>query len=134
MLNLHHETARSLRNALRANAIFSGVSGLLIVLFHNQVLQWLGLGEVNLLAVGAGLVLFSVYLFWMSNRQNLPRSLVSGVIAGDWAWVLGSVVLLVFKAGIFSSLGVFLIAEVALVVMVFAIWQQRGLTQTMAAG
>ena len=127
MLDLKSETARSLRNALRANAVFSGLSGLVIVFLHGQVLGWLGLAEINIIVLGAGLVLFSAYLFWMSSREQLDKSMVTGVIGGDWLWVVASAVLLVFKWQMFSTLGVFLVTDVALLVMVFAIWQQRGL-------
>jgi len=127
MLNLKSETARSLRNALRANAVFSGLSGLLIVILHSQVLLWLGLVEINIMVLGVGLVLFSAYLFWMGSREQLDKSMVTGVIGGDWLWVVASAVLLVFKGEMFSTLGVFLVTDVALLVMVFAIWQQRGL-------
>ena len=132
MLDLQHETARSLTNALRANAVFSAISGLVIVFLHDQVLQWLGISGVNIIGLGIGLVLFSAYLFWMASRATLPRSRVSGVIAGDWAWVVASTVLLFFRAEMFSTLGIFLVADVALLVMVFAIWQQRGLSRLMA--
>jgi len=132
MLNLQSETARSLRNALRANAIFSGISGLLITFMHSQVLILLGISDVNIMVIGIGLVLFSAYLFWMSSRQQLDKSMVTGVIGGDWLWVLASAVLLIFKASMFSTLGVFLVADVALLVMVFAIWQQRGLSRVTA--
>ena len=127
MLNFNHESARGLINALRANALFSAISGLIIVFLHDQVLQWLGIGGVNIIGLGIGLLLFSTYLFWMASRDVLPRSMVSGVIAGDWAWVIASAILLVFKAEVFSTLGIFLVADVALLVLVFAIWQQRGL-------
>ena len=129
MLNLQHETARSLRNALRANGIFSGISGLIIVLLHSQVLIWLGISGVNIMAIGIGLILFSTYLFWMSGREQLDKSMVMGVIGGDWLWVVASAVLLAFKASMFSTLGIFLVADVALLVMVFALWQQRGLNR-----
>ena len=132
MLNLQHETARSLRNALRANGIFSGISGLIIVLLHSQVLIWLGISGVNIMAIGIGLILFSTYLFWMASRAALPRTLIKGVIGGDWAWVLASAVLLAFKGNMFSTLGIFLLTDVALLVMVFAIWQQRGLKRVTA--
>ena len=104
MLNLQHESARSLRNALRANGIFSGISGLMIVILHSQVLNWLGIGGVNIIVVGVGLILFSAYLFWMSSRREVDKSLVSGVIGGDWAWVLASAVLIVLKGSMFSTL------------------------------
>ena len=133
MLNLQHESARSLRNALRANAIFSGVSGLLILILHNQVLNWLGLSGINIMVLGAGLVLFSAYLFWMSNRDQVDKSMISGVIGGDWLWVLASAVLLAFKADVFSTFGIFLFADVALLVMIFAIWQQSGLRRSIAS-
>ena len=129
MLNLQHETARSLRNALRANGIFSGISGLIIVLLHSQVLNWLGISGVNIMAIGIGLILFSTYLFWVSSREQLNKSMVTGVIGGDWLWVVASAVLLAFKASMFSTLGIIIVADVALLVMVFAIWQQRGLSR-----
>ena len=127
MLNIKQDSARGLRSALRANAVFSAISGLLIVFAHDQVLAWLGINGLNISAIGGGLILFSAYLFWMSSRTSLLRVLVSGVIAGDWAWVAGSAALVIFKAASFSTMGLFLIVDVALAVMVFAIWQQRGL-------
>jgi hypothetical protein len=132
MLNLQSESARTLRNALRANAVFSAISGLIIVFAHDQVLQWLGLSDISIVALGIGLMVFSAYLFWMSSRQALQRDLVTGVIAGDWAWVAASVALLVFKGGMFSTLGLFLVIDVAVVVMIFAIMQQRGLARISA--
>jgi len=133
MLNLQCEAARSLNHALRANAIFSAVSGLIIVFLHATVLQWLGISGISIMALGAGLVLFSAYLFWMSGREQLQKSLVIGVIAGDWAWVMGSVLLIAFKADGFSTFGLFLLTDVALLVMIFAIWQQRALTRLASA-
>ena len=129
MLNLQHKSARGLKNALRANAIFSVLSGLFIVFGHDLVLQWLGLSDINIMVIGVGLVFFAVYLIWMAVQKGIPRSMVSGVIAGDWAWVVGSVVLVVLKSGIFSTFGLFLVLDAALVVMIFAIWQQRGLVR-----
>ena len=134
MLNLQHENARGLVKALRANAVFSALSGLVVVFLHDQVLSWLGMSRVNIMGIGIGLVLFSAYLFRMANREELDKSMVVGVIGGDWAWVLASAVLLAFKSSWFSMPGVFLVADVALLVMVFAIWQQRGLSKLTAAG
>jgi len=131
MLNMQTKNARSLRHALRANAIFSGLSGLVIVFLHGQVLTWLGISGVNIAFLGIGLVLFSIYLFWMSSREQMDKSMVVGVIGGDWLWVLASAVLLLVQAGAFSTLGMFIVADVAVVVMVFAIWQQRGLSASM---
>ena len=127
MLDLRIESATTLRNALRSNAAFSGVSGGIIVLMHTQVTGWLGLAGLNISLVGYALLGFTVYLFWMSSRKQLQRALVTGVIAGDWSWVVGTAVLLALKSSSFSTLGIVLLIDVAIVVVVFAIWQQRGL-------
>ena len=126
MLDLTHESARGLHNALLANAVFSTFCALFIIFAHNLVLGWLGVA-LNIRVLGFALLLFAVYLVWMSRSTHLPRHLVTGVIAGDWAWVVGSVVLVAIKYTSFSTFGVFLTLDIALVVGVFALLQGRGL-------
>ena len=126
-INLKEKHASKLRRALLGNALFSGFSGILIVLAEPLVLGWLGLREISIWPIGAGLLIFSAYLFWMSQSTKLPGALVKGVILGDWAWIAGTVVLLLLKAQLFSGFGVFLLLDIALVVATFAILQARGL-------
>ncbi len=126
-LNLKDSSAAKLKKAIQANAIFSAVSGLLIVLAEPLVLGWLGLEDVGIWPVGAMLIGFSGYLFWMSRNSRVPGALVQGVIFGDWAWVAGTALLVFLKASLFSGFGLFLLLDVAAIVAVFAILQTRGL-------
>jgi predicted ABC-type exoprotein transport system permease subunit len=132
-INLKEKHASKLRRALLGNALFSGFSGILIVLAEPLVLGWLGLQEISIWPIGAGLLIFSAYLFWMSQSTKLPGALVMGVILGDWAWIAGTVVLLLLKAQLFSGFGVFLLLDIALVVAIFAILQARGLKTVSAS-
>ena len=126
-INLKENHASKLRRALLGNALFSGFSGALIVLAEPLVLGWLGLQKISIWPIGAGLLIFSAYLFWMSQSTKLPGVLVKGVILGDWVWIAGTAVLLLLKAQLFSGFGVFLLLDIALVVAIFAILQARGL-------
>jgi hypothetical protein len=126
-INLKSNSAKNLQRALLANALFSGFCGGLILLAESTVLGWLGIEGLGIWPIGALLLLFSAYLFWMIRQRRLPRILVSGIIGGDWVWVLGSAVLLVLNAGLFSTTGVVLILDVAVVVAIFAVLQQRSL-------
>jgi hypothetical protein len=126
-LNLTDSSSRSLRRALRGNALFSAFCGAMILFAQPTVLSWLGLSGIDIRPVGAFLLLFAAYLVWMSRQQRLPRVLVAGVIAGDWAWVAGSVYLVALNPALFSTMGLLLVLDVAVVVMVFALLQARGL-------
>jgi hypothetical protein len=126
-LNLKDRSAAKLRKALQANAVFSVVSGLLIVVAEPLVLGWLGLEDVGIWPVGAMLIGFSGYLFWMSRNSRVPGALVQGVIFGDWAWVGGTALLVYLKARLFSGFGLFLLLDVAVIVSILAIMQTRGL-------
>ena len=126
-LNLKDRSAAKLRKALQANAVFSVVSGLLIVVAEPLVLGWLGLEDVGIWPVGAMLIGFSGYLFWMSRNSRVPSALVQGIIFGDWDWVGGTALLVYLKASLFSGFGLFLLLDVAVIVSILAIMQTRGL-------
>ena len=132
-INLKENRANRLRRALLGNSIFSAVSGALIVLAEPLVLGWLGLQEIYIWPIGAGLLFFSAYLFWMSQSTKLPGTLVKGVILGDWVWIVGTCFLLLLKAKLFSGFGVFLLLDIAIVVAIFAILQARGLKTVSAS-
>ncbi len=126
-LNLKDKSAAKLRKAIQANVVFSVVSGLMIVLAEPLVLGWLGLEDVGIWPVGAMLIGFSGYLFWMSRNSRVPGALVQGVIFGDWAWVGGTALLVYLKASLFSGFGLFLLLDIAAIVSILAIMQTRGL-------
>jgi len=132
-INFKSMPAQSLRRALLANAIFSVICGSLMVFAEGSVSSWLGFTGSGVLSIGAFLLVFAVYLVWMANHSSIPKHLVGGVIAGDWAWVLGSVLLLLLRGELFSWTGRLLIIDTAVVVAVFAILQRRGLSLASAS-
>ncbi len=131
-IDMRQSPGSFLRKAVLANAIFSALSGLLIVLFEPTVLRWLGVDPIGIWPIGAMLLGFSLYLLWLAYGRNVPVSLVKGVIFGDWAWVAGSALLVLAKAATFSGFGIFLILDTALIVMVLALLQSRGLRKFLA--
>ncbi|MEZ4217189.1 MAG: hypothetical protein R3E88_11975 [Myxococcota bacterium] len=118
---------RTLRTALRANAAFSGGSGLALLAGDGFFAALLGafqhVGEVQL--VGAGLVAFAAVLVALARRAAIPAAAARAVVVADAVWVVGSAVALL--AAPLPTLGAAAVALVALVVAGLAVWQAAGL-------
>jgi hypothetical protein len=120
--------SRLLRLALGGNAIFSGLSGLLLVAVPRRVADWLGIEALGLLlAIGIGLLLFALFLIFLVRARPLDAQAATSVIFGDLAWVLASGALLVFWPGLLSDTGWWVVLAVAVAVLVFADLQWLGL-------
>jgi hypothetical protein len=116
----------NLKSILLANATFSGASGIAMALFHNRLADFIGLSEpVALILIGLGLIVFSVFLFWLKTKANSPAALVNTVIVLDLFWVLGSVFVVVLKPFGLGTAGHVLIGGIAVVVFGFALGQWR---------
>lgn len=110
---------------LRANAVFSAVSGAAMVATSSLLPGLIGLGGRALyIGIGVALVLYSVRLWVLSNRE-VKRVEGWAVVAGDVLWVAGSAALL--ASGLLTPTGTWIVAAVAAVIGVFAIGQWRGL-------
>jgi ribosome-associated toxin RatA of RatAB toxin-antitoxin module len=113
-----------LRFALGANALFSFVSGLLMLVRPSLVGGWLGIDAPRLLQIiGFGLLIFAAELVYQAARPRMLtwRALLAS--AADFLWVIGSVVLLVFWSQLFSPGGGALVAAVAGIVFLFGVAQ-----------
>lgn len=122
------EAPQRLRTALRANAAFSGFSGILIAIYSDTMPELLGAGHSLLyLLLGVGLATYAVYLVFLARRSPLPRREAVGVVWGDGAWVAGSAMLVAID--VLSRPGTVLVTATAIVVAAFAIWQARNLPQ-----
>jgi hypothetical protein len=118
----------SLRWALRGNAVFSTVSGVMMVLKPELVSSWLGVSIAWLLPwIGGGLLLFAVDLVHQSVQAELSSLRARIASVSDFAWTLGTVVLLVGWGHLFSWQGKVLLVAIAVVVEVFGSWQWLGL-------
>jgi uncharacterized membrane protein len=118
--------ATLLRRALGANALFSAVSGLLLVGAPDSTAALLGdVAPWILRPTGIGLLLFAAFLVWVARRPTPPASYALLATGADLGWVAGSAVLLVLP--VLSASGVGLVAGVAGVVLAFALLQGAGL-------
>ena len=120
-----------LRLALRGNAAFSTLSGLGFLAASPAIAAFLGdIPSSEIASIGASLLVFAAFLVWLSLRPQIPPALVLGVIAGDLAWVVGTV--LALFAGVFTPSGAIAAIGVANVVLAFAVLQWVGLRRTRA--
>ena len=122
----HDNRACLLRKALMGNALFSTLSGLTILFAQGWVLRILGLpSSVNLLLLGAGLIVFAVTLIINARKQQVKKSDAWIAVCMDLAWVLGSYVLIFIVP--FSTAGKWVVGVVAELVLFFAVLQFLGI-------
>ena len=117
---------RKLRLVLKANAAFSLVNGVGLSLFFIPIAELMGVkNDAVLMFIGIALVLFSFTVFHAGFRKKVSSKQVWSIIVQDWAWVLGSTMIIGLRAWQLTSVVYWLIGAVALVVMSFAIGQTR---------
>jgi len=123
----------TLRNVLRINALSSGATGLLLVLFSGFFAGLFGLDSVSpFTETGIFLLAFAGFVFYESRRDALQAGRVRFIIGLDTAWVVGSVLLLAAQPVAFTLIGNLFIAAVAVWVAGMAVLQFKGLKQLMA--
>jgi hypothetical protein len=119
-----------LRRALLADAIFSGVSAVLLTLGASALASLLNLPEVLLRETGLFLVAYAALVGWFGTRPSIPRPLVWIVIAGNAAWALASIALLFDGWVAPNLLGEAAVALQAIAVGAFAELQYVGLRRS----
>jgi len=122
------QTSALLSHALQANAIFSGASGLLLLLVPGW---WAGLIGVlpapAYAALGAALLAFAGLVWWTARRPDTWRLLVLWIVAADALWVLATPIVMLLGAEAVSPAGHLLLATVALAVAILSALQWQGL-------
>jgi hypothetical protein len=119
-----------LRRALLADAIFSGVSAVLLTLGASALASLLNLPEALLRETGLFLVAYAALVGWLGTGQSIPKPLVWIVIAGNAAWALASIALLFSGWVAPNLLGEAAVAMQAIAVGVFAEMQYAGLRRS----
>ncbi|RZV38682.1 MAG: hypothetical protein EX272_02155 [Chromatiales bacterium] len=84
-------------------------------------------GPLPIYVVAGGLAVFALQLGNIVRTRNYRRWEISSIIAGDLAWVAGSVILVAMYFERLTVTGLFIVDAVALIVLIFAIQQLRGL-------
>jgi len=112
------------RRVLYSNAIFSGVSGLLLAFASNPIAKFLGIDTpLVILIIGIGLAGYAALNYANASRAEISRSFVLTAIIADSVWVVLSVILLVTGWVPFSAEGKWAVGIVAAIVDVFATLQ-----------
>lgn len=119
--------ASLLRRALQANAVFSTMSGFLVIVFDQRISALVGSASYRLWPVGVMLLVFGAYLAWFSNRETMNGASVISIIASDLAWVAGTVILLAGWHDQISVAGILLLGVIGLFVFLLAEMQWIGL-------
>jgi hypothetical protein len=119
-----------LRRAILADAIFSGVSAVLLTFAAGALAPWLNLPEALLRETGLFLIAYAALVGWLGTRQSMPKALVAIVIAGNAAWTIASIALLFSGAVTPNLLGKAFVAAQAIVVGALAELQYIGLRRS----
>ena len=124
-----------LRNALRANAAFSGLSGLVLIVDARPLASLTGISAVlAFYVVGAFLIGFAAELVWVAGQRPISRTLAMVAIVADVLWVAASAVVLATGVLSLTQAGMWIVAILADVVAIFAIAQYLGLRRTGKSG
>ncbi len=119
-----------LRRALLADAIFSGISAVVMTLDASTLASFLNLPEALLRETGLFLIAYAALVGWLGTRQSMPKALVMIVIAGNAAWTLASIALLFSGAVTPNLLGEAFVAAQAIAVGALAELQYIGLRKS----
>jgi hypothetical protein len=122
-----------LRRAILADAIFSGISAVVLTFGAGMLAPLLNLPEALLRETGLFLIAYAALVGWLGTRSSMPRVLVGIVIAGNAAWTLGSIALLFSGAVMPNLLGEAFVAIQAVATGVFAELQYIGLRRSAGA-
>jgi hypothetical protein len=121
-----------LRRALLADAVFSGVSAVVMMLDAGALAALLNLPEALLRETGLFLIAYAVLVGWLWSRPSVPKVLVMIVIAGNAAWTIASVALLFSGAVAPNLLGEIVVVAQAIATGVLAKLQYVGLRRSAA--
>jgi uncharacterized protein YjeT (DUF2065 family) len=121
-----------LRRALLADAVFSGIAAILLSVDAGALAPLLDLPEALLRQSGLFLIAYTALVGWLSSRTSLPRLLVALVIAGNAAWTVGSIALLLSGAVTPNTLGEIFVAAQAMATGLLAELQYVGLRRSTA--
>jgi uncharacterized protein YjeT (DUF2065 family) len=119
-----------LRRALLADAVFSGISALVMTLDAGLFAPLLQLPEALLRETGLFLIAYTALVGWLATRPAVPKALIVLVVAGNAAWTLASFALLVSGAVNPNLFGEIVVVAQAIATGVFAELQYVGMRRS----
>jgi len=113
---------------LKINGSFSLFNGLLLVTLTGVIAKMMNIHQpIVLQGIGVALILFAGLLFYTASQHPINKKSVQFIIIQDWLWVIGSGLLLLLQPFSISPWGNLLIGIIAMIVLVFAVFQARAL-------
>lgn len=117
-----------LQKALKANTLFSSISGILMILLNRQIAHLFGTTNNTVFwIIGLILIYFAITIWYEIQRQR--RIAVLWIIVQDYAWVLGSLILIITNPFQITQIGKPIIGIIAIVVLYMGINQMVGLNE-----
>ena len=111
-----------LQKALKNNALFSSISGIIMILLNNQLANLFGITNNSIFwIVGLILIYFAITIWYEIQKQR--RLAILWIIIQDYTWVLGSIILLIFNPFQVTLMGNLIIGIIALIVLYMGINQ-----------
>ena len=119
-----------LLRALTLNAIFSGFSALLMFIGGGWLTAQFALSSaIPIYVIAGSLAVFALQLTNIVRTKNIRTWEITGIISGDIAWVVTSVVISILYYRTITPTALILVDVVAVAVLFFAVMQIRGLNQ-----
>lgn len=118
-----------LNTVIRANALFSLVSGTVAIAGAGPIAERFGIATGWVMGVGVGLVPFALGLAALARRRSVPRAAVVSVVIADLSWVAGAIGLIALPNAI-ASYGKVLLGGLTAVVAVLAWLQWSAIGET----
>jgi ribosome-associated toxin RatA of RatAB toxin-antitoxin module len=117
-----------LQKSLRLNALFSGISGIILIVLNKQLATLFETpNNTVFIIVGIILLYFACSIIYEIIKQRLVA--VLWIIVQDFLWVAGSIVLVIFNPFEISKAGNSTIAIIAFIVLFMGINQTKALAQ-----
>jgi hypothetical protein len=121
---MNHQVSNTLRRVLFGNAIFCGLSGLVLAAGSGVISVFLGLVAAPvILTLGAGLIGYAGFVYFVASRPAFSRQLVLFASLANSALVLAGILLLLTNWFPFSLAGKWIIGLVAVILDLFATLQ-----------
>ncbi len=127
------ELSPFLRRVLLADAIFSGVSAVSLISGAAPFAALFELPEPLLRGTGLFLILYTALVGWLATRQATAKAWVATVIAGNAAWTLASIALLLSGAVNPDAFGEIVVVLQAVATGVLAELQYLGMRKSRSA-
>ena len=125
-LTFKHMT--TLKNVLIINALSSGATGIILIVFAQFIATLFAIPQVQpFWGTGIFLIVFAALVLYTSSKNPISSSLVQLIIMLDSLWVVISIVIVLFHVFNLSLTGYVLISAVAIWVAAMAYLQSTGL-------